>query len=598
MRASASSHRATCKWICLFAVFFGSAIFGSVAAADDRPGAQAPAAEQRALGRELFLREWLPNDPRAHGGDGLGPVFNDSSCVACHNQGGPGGGGPTSKNVDLISAFLKEDDSAKARKAAAAAQRRLSWNVVRASLGMPIIPDRRRRKASRKLDIERLAQFHPGLRTSRTVVLHHSGTELEFRKWHPLSGLDGLFESASRARSSKKSEPPYEVWRLGERATAIWMIVNDVAESAQRLIGFVESQFGGGLLETGGEFGLVREAVLTRGLGAMAPRGLLLRAFTTEGLGGPEFGEATSLAASQRNPTALFGAGLIDAIPDAVIEQAAATRHRGFAGVRGRVHRLRDGKIGRFGWKAQIASLRDFTLTACAVELGVNVPGHEQAIVPYKPDYRPPGLDMNEAECDALVAFLAGLPAPKRAASAGTEHAALMEAGEKFFAETGCAACHLPKLGDVEGIYSDLLLHKMGPALSDGAIYGQQLPESDEGDLPPAAGAVTSVDQAGADSAAGADDGAVKRSRRAPRRSEWRTAPLWGLRDSSPYLHDGRAETIEEAIAMHGGEALASTNRFFKLPHDKRQQLVGFLKSLAAPDVAAIPVAASNNSSE
>ena len=57
-----------------------------------------------AVGRELFAREWFPNDPRSHGGDGLGPVFNDSSCVACHNQGGPGGAGAVGKNVDILSA--------------------------------------------------------------------------------------------------------------------------------------------------------------------------------------------------------------------------------------------------------------------------------------------------------------------------------------------------------------------------------------------------------------------------------------------------------------------------------------------------------------
>ncbi len=56
-------------------------------------------------GHELFTREWLPNDARAHGGDGLGPVYNDSSCVACHNQGGTGGSGPASKNVDILTAF-------------------------------------------------------------------------------------------------------------------------------------------------------------------------------------------------------------------------------------------------------------------------------------------------------------------------------------------------------------------------------------------------------------------------------------------------------------------------------------------------------------
>src|SRR5258707_14707664 len=65
----------------------------------------ATATKGSADGRELFSREWLPNDARSHGGDGLGPVFNDSSCVACHNQGGIGGGGAASKNVDIVTAF-------------------------------------------------------------------------------------------------------------------------------------------------------------------------------------------------------------------------------------------------------------------------------------------------------------------------------------------------------------------------------------------------------------------------------------------------------------------------------------------------------------
>ena len=57
-----------------------------------------------AEGRALFFREWLPGDARSHGGDGLGPVYNDTSCVACHNAGAPGGAGPASKNVDLLTA--------------------------------------------------------------------------------------------------------------------------------------------------------------------------------------------------------------------------------------------------------------------------------------------------------------------------------------------------------------------------------------------------------------------------------------------------------------------------------------------------------------
>src|SRR4029453_2713571 len=64
----------------------------------EAPGAK----EARPDGKELFTREWIAGDPRSHQGDGLGPMFNDSSCLACHNQGGIGGGGPASKNVQII----------------------------------------------------------------------------------------------------------------------------------------------------------------------------------------------------------------------------------------------------------------------------------------------------------------------------------------------------------------------------------------------------------------------------------------------------------------------------------------------------------------
>ncbi len=69
-----------------------------------------PTAEERrvALGRELFHREWTPGDPRSRAGDGLGPVYNESSCVACHNLGGSGGGGPANKNVDLVTSLRRD----------------------------------------------------------------------------------------------------------------------------------------------------------------------------------------------------------------------------------------------------------------------------------------------------------------------------------------------------------------------------------------------------------------------------------------------------------------------------------------------------------
>ena len=77
---------------------------------------------------------------------------------------------------------------------------------------------------------------------------------------------------------------------------------------------------------------------------------------------------------------------------------------------------------------------------------------------------------------------------------------------------------------------------------------------------------------------------AIKRPTSGPAsRFEWRTPPLWGFRDSAPYLHDGRAKTLDQAVAMHGGESTRISQSFFKLKAKERQQLEVFLKSLAAP---------------
>ena len=84
------------------AVLWGIAVLGIGGLRADDTAKSSP--DQRAQGRELFEREWLPGDSRTHGGDGLGPVYNDTSCIACHNLGGNGGAGPASKNVDIISA--------------------------------------------------------------------------------------------------------------------------------------------------------------------------------------------------------------------------------------------------------------------------------------------------------------------------------------------------------------------------------------------------------------------------------------------------------------------------------------------------------------
>jgi hypothetical protein len=70
------------------------------------PAGPAPDARDTiARGREIFVREWVPGDRTPHGGDGLGPVYNDSSCVACQSLGGPGGAGPANKNAEILTAI-------------------------------------------------------------------------------------------------------------------------------------------------------------------------------------------------------------------------------------------------------------------------------------------------------------------------------------------------------------------------------------------------------------------------------------------------------------------------------------------------------------
>lgn len=137
----------------------------------------------------------------------------------------------------------------------------------------------------------------------------------------------------------------------------------------------------------------------------------------------------------------------------------------------------------------------------------------------------------------------------------GNETAEVLR-GEQLFDEIGCASCHvpmmrtgtsgIPELSEVDAhLYSDLLLHDMGPGLADNR------PDGDA-------------------------DG-----------SEWRTPPLWGTRlvgdflnGEEFYLHDGRARSVSEAIGEHGGEAQGSSDAYTGLSTDDRQALIAFVESL------------------
>jgi CxxC motif-containing protein (DUF1111 family) len=268
---------------------------------------------------------------------------------------------------------------------------------------------------------------------------------------------------------------------------------------------------------------------------------------------------------SQRNTPALFGSGLIDRIPDSVIiaEERRQRLRRGMVASTtedapvGRALRLADGRVGKFGWKAQSASLSDFVQAACANELGLSNPGAAQPAPLGFPSYKAKGYDLTQKQCDQITAFCGSLPRPVEQ----TVFEEVAEAGKKLFTTIGCAACHTPSMGRVDGIYSDLLLHRMGRDLTGDGDYNEP-PRN----LPPK------------------DDGTPQNPGPSP--DEWRTPPLWGVADSAPYLHDGRAPTLVDAILEHGGQAADSRKKFAALSAREQEQVIAFLQSLRAPGMA------------
>jgi CxxC motif-containing protein (DUF1111 family) len=205
--------------------------------------------------------------------------------------------------------------------------------------------------------------------------------------------------------------------------------------------------------------------------------------------------------------------------------------------------------------------LSEFVEAACANELGLSNPHHAQPAPLSRPGYVSARLDLTQEQCDQITSFVASLPRPiERIPDGATESA--VEAGKQRFNQIGCAECHTPSLGSVDGLYSDLLLHRMGQELQGGGSYN---------DVPrPITPTPEDADP----------------SSSSPHPGEWRTPPLWGVADSAPYLHDGRAATLEEAIQMHRGQGAASASKFANLSAMEKTELLAFLRSLRAPQAA------------
>jgi len=299
----------------------------------------------------------------------------------------------------------------------------------------------------------------------------------------------------------------------------------------------------------------------------------------TCGLTQPDW--ATQLAAnniSYRIPTPVFGAGLIEQIPDSAIlaSRAANASAKANLGINGRPNFLlagraisgqtnrngNDGTLARFGWKAQNKSLLLFAGEAYNVEMGITNelfqterdedPACQDATSPNSitnVEGATPTDIMSSIEKFALFMRFLAPPTPSADTPGGQPS---IDRGRTAFANVGCAFCHTPSFqtgnstitalrNQPVNLFSDLLIHDMGTGLQDGVSQG----------------------------AAG------------PR--EFRTAPLWGLGQRIFFLHDGRTPDLVEAIRAHASwksEANLVIARFLALGEDQKQDLLNFLRSL------------------
>src|SRR6266513_1769893 len=280
-----------------------------------------------------------------------------------------------------------------------------------------------------------------------------------------------------------------------------------------------------------------------------------------------------------RIPTPVFGAGLIEGIPDAAIlanmkAQAHLKKPLGILGhpnahLSGNANRsANDGTITRFGWKAQNKSLLLFAGEAYNVEMGVT-----NQLFPQERDETPtcqfttgpntvtnttgatPQETISAIEKFAFFMRFLAPPAPSPDTPGG---AASIATGKTLFSQIGCALCHTPTLytgnstvaalgNQTVNLYSDLLVHDMGIGLADGVSQGRAGPR------------------------------------------EFRSAPLWGLGKRVFFLHDGRTSNLIEAIEAHqsgnvffgtASEANLVTSLYNGMLEGQKQDLLNFLRSL------------------
>ena len=241
-----------------------------------------------------------------------------------------------------------------------------------------------------------------------------------------------------------------------------------------------------------------------------------------------------------RNTPHLFGLGLIESIPDAaILANADPDDTLTPDGISGKPSWTDGERLGRFGWKSSVPTIEEFVRDAVTTELGMTL-GHVPGLTfgRLQDNDAVPDPEFSQDDADLLTTYLGLLAPPPRQVPAD---AALAEQGETLFDTLGCTSCHIPALEGRDGpvpLYSDLLLHEILPADALG------------------------IEEASATM------------------REFRTAPLWGLSQTAPYLHTGAADTVDEAIDAHAAEGQAAADAWRALDDAERAALRAFLETL------------------
>ncbi|MDR2223832.1 MAG: c-type cytochrome [Flavobacteriaceae bacterium] len=267
----------------------------------------------------------------------------------------------------------------------------------------------------------------------------------------------------------------------------------------------------------------------------------------------------SNILISPRIGSPVFGLGLLEAIPEQDILANVDANDSNKDGIYGKANYVYDvvskqKKLGRFGWKANTASLLEQCAAAFNNDMGIT-----NYVFPKETGYGQTngsdglnaGLEVSNDIVDAVTFYTQTLAVPASRFHEKTN----VRNGARIFEEIDCAKCHKPKQktgsSAIKALayqtfypYTDMLLHDMGEGLAD------------------------------------------NRPDFLANGREWKTRPLWGIgfqylvNGHTQFLHDGRAQNLTEAILWHGGEAQKSKDKFKQLSKKERQDLLDFLNSL------------------